>query len=189
MIWFTADTHFGHFNIVKYCNRPFKTLGEMDETMIRNWNEKVGNNDIVYHLGDFCLKEPDKYLERLNGIIYFIRGSHDKKIKVCSKIKEISEIKILNIPNNNVIVLCHYAMRTWARSHYNTWQLYGHSHGRLEPQGKQMDVGVDCNNFFPVSFKEVENVMSKRPDNFNLIKKDDTRHIDMPSEGGFKEAK
>ena len=167
--WFTADDHFGHANIIKYCNRPFKNVEEMDEILINNWNSKVGANDIVYFLGDFCLKEPGRYLDRLNGVIYFIRGSHDKKIKVCDKIKEISDIKIITIPNNNIIVLCHYAMRTWARSHYNTWQLYGHSHGRLESQGKQMDVGVDCNNFSPVSLAEVITIMNNKPNNFNFV--------------------
>jgi calcineurin-like phosphoesterase family protein len=62
-------------------------------------------------------------------------------------------------------------MRVWPRSHYNSWQLYGHSHGRLEPVGKQWDVGVDNNNFYPVSFDQLVEIMKNRPDNFNLVKK------------------
>lgn len=168
--FFTADNHFGHANIIRYCNRPFKSIGEMDEVLINNWNVTVDTNDIVFHLGDFCMGDPDKYLNRLNGVIYFIRGSHDKHIKICDKIKSIKDMQTITI-NDSVITLCHYAMRTWPRSHYNTWQLYGHSHGKLEPQGKQMDVGVDCNNFYPVSFDELEEYMRQRPDNFNYVGK------------------
>jgi len=168
--WFISDCHFGHTNIIKYCNRPFKSVEKMDEVLIRNWNSKVKPGDIVYYLGDFCMGDPDYYLNKLNGDIYFIRGSHDKKIKICDKIKEIADIKIIDIPNvNNIIVLCHYAMRTWPGSHYNSWQLYGHSHGRLEPQGKQMDVGVDCNNFSPISLSEVIRIMNSKPNNFDFV--------------------
>ena len=54
--WFTADTHLGHQNIIKYCNRPFKTLDEMDTAIIRNWNERVDPDDTVLVLGDFCFR-------------------------------------------------------------------------------------------------------------------------------------
>jgi calcineurin-like phosphoesterase family protein len=71
--------------------------------------------------------------------------------------------------------VCHYAMRTWARSHYNSYQLHGHSHGRLEPIGKQWDIGVDNNDFYPVSLDGIAEIMSKRPDNPNFIgKKNET---------------
>ncbi len=80
--WFTADTHFGHANIIKYCNRPFGSSVEMNETMISNWNKVVQPGDIVYHLGDFCFGrkgyEFDIYFNRLNGLIVFIKGNHDK---------------------------------------------------------------------------------------------------------------
>jgi calcineurin-like phosphoesterase family protein len=67
------------------------------------------------------------------------------------------------------IVLCHYAMRVWPRSHYNSIQLHGHSHGRLLPIGKQWDVGVDNNNYHPVPFDQIIEIMSVREDNFNLV--------------------
>ena len=69
------------------------------------------------------------------------------------------------------IVICHYAMKTWAKSHYNSWQLFGHSHGELKGVGKQMDIGVDTHNFYPYSFNEIKRIMSKKEDNFNLVKK------------------
>jgi len=68
-----------------------------------------------------------------------------------------------------VVVVCHYAMRVWPKSHYNSWQLYGHSHGRLGGIGKQYDIGVDNNNFYPVSFNEICEIMQNKPDNSNLV--------------------
>ncbi len=61
MLWFTADHHFGHANIIRYCNRPFASAEEMDATLVHLWNETVGRDDIVYHLGDFTLQPLDKF--------------------------------------------------------------------------------------------------------------------------------
>jgi calcineurin-like phosphoesterase family protein len=69
-----------------------------------------------------------------------------------------------------LIIVDHYAMRRWSRSHYNSWQLFGHSHGKLEPSGKQWDIGVDNNNFYPVSFNQLKKIMKERPDNENLVR-------------------
>jgi calcineurin-like phosphoesterase family protein len=143
-------------------------VGEMDEILINNWNSKVSNEDLVYHLGDFCMGDPNKYLDRLNGTISFIRGSHDKKIKYCKKIKEINDMKTINI-DGNVIILCHYCLKTWPRSHYNTIHLFGHSHGHLKEEGKSLDVGVDSHNFSPLSLNEVITIMKNKPDNFNFV--------------------
>jgi calcineurin-like phosphoesterase family protein len=77
-----ADTHFNHTNIIKYCERPFADAEEMDETMIRNWNQVVSPNDTVYHLGDFAFGPGAKqmvegYVRRLNGKIILVKGNHD----------------------------------------------------------------------------------------------------------------
>ncbi len=80
-IFFTSDQHFGHKNIIKFSNRPFNSVEEMDEMMIQRWNEKVGETDEVYHLGDVGLASSGKLrkiLERLNGKIYLIKGNHEK---------------------------------------------------------------------------------------------------------------
>lgn len=81
MIFLISDTHFSHTNIIKYCNRPFKDVEEMNEIIINKWNSVVKENDIVYHLGDFALynAELKKLVNRLNGKIYLIRGNHDRK--------------------------------------------------------------------------------------------------------------
>lgn len=166
-IFFIADEHLGHKNIIKYCNRPFNSVEEMDETIINNHNSVVSDNDIVFHLGDFTLRSKAiayGYLDRLKGEHICLRGSHDNWLPKSAPF--IVQETIENIK----ITMCHYAMRVWHCSHYNSWQLYGHSHGNLEPRGKQWDVGVDNNNFYPLSFEQVKEIMNKRPDNFNLVK-------------------
>ena len=81
-VYFTSDTHFYHSNIIGFCKRPFKNVEDMNETLIENWNRVVGQDDIVFHLGDFCMggsHEWTKILNRLNGKIYLILGNHDLK--------------------------------------------------------------------------------------------------------------
>jgi len=166
MIWFTADEHYGHTNIIKYCKRPFKVYTEMNETLIANHNALVQEKDFVYHLGDFTLDtDAYRYIKRLNGEHIFLRGSHDRWMKPSSRDPYLIETTIESQP----VVLCHYAMRRWSRSHYGAWQLYGHSHGRLEPVGKQWDVGVDNNGFCPVSFNQLKVIMAKQPNNEDHI--------------------
>lgn len=165
MIYFTSDLHFDHKNVIEFCNRPFKDVADMNQGLIDNWNAKVRPDDEVYVLGDFSFGNPDHSAPHLNGRKYLIKGNHDaKKIKKLEPyfewIKNIHEMKW----NGNYIVMCHYAMRTWNKSHYGSWHLYGHSHGSLEkePWGKSMDVGVDSNNYMPISIVEVSEIMDKR---------------------------
>lgn len=167
MYYFTSDEHMAHRNIIKYCNRPFDSVEEMDTTIIHNHNEMVSKNDVVIHLGDFTLKKQKKevyeYIQQLNGTHMFLRGSHDRWL---NKNHQMIWEKIIE---GVFIVACHYAMRVWARSHYNSWHIYGHSHGQLESQGKSHDVGVDNNNFYPVSFDQLKEIMKDKPDNFNKV--------------------
>jgi calcineurin-like phosphoesterase family protein len=156
MYFFTADEHYGHSNIIKYCNRPFKDVNHMNETLIRNHNEVVGEDDIVVHAGDFALdRDAEQYIRRLNGQHIFLEGSHDRWLQ---NGKQMWEKKI----EGQLVVACHYAMRRWPKSHYGSWNVYGHSHGKLEPIGKQHDVGVDNNHFYPVSFYQLKSIMDKR---------------------------
>jgi len=155
MYWFTADEHYGHFNIIKYCNRPFASVIEMDETIIKNHNAIVNLSDTVIHVGDFTLGKKERaglYIKQLKGNHVFIQGSHDYWLKNAVQIWERT-IEGIHI------VACHYAMRRWSKSHYGSWQIYGHSHGNLQPEGLQYDVGVDNNNFYPVSFEDLKKIM------------------------------
>jgi calcineurin-like phosphoesterase family protein len=173
MIWFTADTHFGHANIIKYCNRPFPNVEVMNNTIKDNWNRVVRPQDTIYILGDVAMKisyyEIRKILSTLNGQKYVILGDHDKQIWKCTDlIEEITPLKKITIDNIS-ITLCHYCMRVWWKSHFNSWHLFGHSHGYLDAIGKSHDVGVDNNNFTPISFDELKIIMNNKPNNFNYI--------------------
>ena len=170
--WFSADEHYGHSNIIKYCNRPFSSAEEMNATMIENHNKLVGGGDCTVHVGDFSFCDERKTLDiiaQLNGSHIFIRGSHDGWLKgqhQYSKSKQIWTKKV----HGQMICCCHYAMRVWPQSHYGSWHLYGHSHGLLKGQhGKSMDVGVDCWGFRPLSFNEVKRYMQTAPENTNLV--------------------
>ena len=165
----TADQHFGHDNIRTFCKRPFKSVEEMDHELIKRHNEVVSEGDIVIHAGDFAFRNKISaydYQAKLKGRHIFLVGSHDHWMLDQSKYQYIWEGKILGQP----IVVCHYAMRTWKKSHYNSWQLFGHSHGKLEGVGKQMDIGVDTNNYYPYSWVQIKKIMETKEDNFNLIK-------------------
>ena len=160
-IFFTADLHLNHSNILHYCKRPFKNVQEMDETIIKNFTGLLKKGDILYILGDLTFKRAyaENFLRIIKSIgveIHFIIGNHDKDggtlniIKsYCKSVSEIKEIKI----EGQKIVLCHYPMRSWNGSFHGSWHLYGHVHGRLNLVLKAYDVGVDCNNFMPVSFE------------------------------------
>ena len=175
MIWFTADFHLSHQNIIKYCNRPFTNVDDLNNTIFINMSKCLKSGDTLFFLGDLTFDEyiAEDFFSNFRHItIHFIVGNHDSKKVIaiaseyCASISELKDIKIENQP----ISLCHYAMRVWHRSHYNAWQLYGHSHAKLEPIGKQYDVGVDNNNFMPVSFNELVEIMDKQPNNFNYIR-------------------
>jgi calcineurin-like phosphoesterase family protein len=156
--FFTSDTHFDHKNIIEYSNRPFSSVGEMNEKLIQNWNEVVSKDDVIYHLGDFAFTNPSKFLTRLNGKIFTINGSHDDKN--WPYLMEIYPEGLKDeFGNKRLIVLCHYAMRSWGKSHYASWHLFGHHHGKLESYGLSFDVGVDCNNYYPFSLEDVAKKM------------------------------
>jgi calcineurin-like phosphoesterase family protein len=79
--WLTSDTHFGHENIIKYSNRPFKTVKEMNEALLDYWNQTVKPNDFVWHLGDVAMGHFDEsweYVKKLNGTIFLVIGNHDR---------------------------------------------------------------------------------------------------------------
>lgn len=173
--YFTSDTHYFHANIIKYSNRPFSSVDEMNEHLISEHNKIVKPEDELYHLGDFGFASNSKLLEvisRLNGHKHFIYGNHDKAIMSDPKsfigkngfesIQYYKEIKRDNV----TICLFHYGARVWNKSHHGSYFLYGHSHGSLPPFNRSVDVGVDAkfinNEYRPVSLEEIHNFMSKQ---------------------------
>lgn len=176
-IFFTSDHHFNHAGIIEYCERPFKNVWAMNTYLIDKWNEKITNEDTVYYLGDFGFGDCGEIIKQLRySSIQLIRGDHDKNQTTCFNdrfhVREdrIFEFKAGKWPEQIQIILCHWCMRAWPRSHYGTWHLFAHSHGRLEPIGKSWDAGVDNNNFEPLSLDEISDIMRDRPNNPNLVK-------------------
>lgn len=161
-IWFTADNHFGHKNIIKYCNRPFKSAADMDQAMIANWNRVVHANDMVFHLGDVAFMEVGKakhILQGLHGKIVLITGNHDKtRLETLPRWEAVHNYLETTIEGQR-IVLSHYAMEDWNGAFHGSWMLHGHSHGRLDKGNNRVDVGVDCWNYTPVSFEELKRGM------------------------------
>jgi len=160
---------------MRYCERPFATVEEMDDTILGNLENCVNKGDTLYFLGDLTFKTDlaKRFFNVLKEVeVHFIEGNHDKK-QVLNYVRDRSasyslrkDIKI----GEQKITLSHFSMRVWNKSHFDSWMLYGHSHGGLAPVGKQWDVGVDSNNFMPLSFEQIKIIMEGRPHNFNFLK-------------------
>lgn len=176
-IFFTSDIHFGHTNVIKYCNRPFETAEVMDKEIVRRWNQKVSPRDDVYILGDVGLCPTDylcKVLSQLNGNLFLVAGNHDKGHRKNDHFRKqfawIKDLYTLKVQDDDApqgirrIELCHYSMRAWNKHGYGSWMLYGHSHGTLpdDPHALSIDVGMDCHDFAPISYEEIKDIMSKK---------------------------
>lgn len=168
MLFFTADLHLSHDNIRRYCDRPFSSSEEMDTEIIRRWNEVVGKGDTVWVLGDFAFAHHTKvirFIEALNGNINFIRGNHDKDLEAALRLMKRPLRDVYSAKDGgDQFWLSHYAHLVWPRSHHGSYHLHGHSHGCLaeDPRARRMDVGVDANNYTPVSVIQVREYMAKK---------------------------
>lgn len=139
-IFYIADTHFSHKNILRFDNRPFETVDEMDKTLMKNWNNAVGKNDTVMILGDFCWLKEDRWieiLEHLNGNKVLIKGNHCLKHmsgKLKDMFQDIKDYKEIT-DNGRHIIMCHYPILAY-KSSYNptTYMLHGHTHKTREQQ-------------------------------------------------------
>lgn len=169
--WFTADDHFNHGNIIKYCNRPFKNVEEMNETIISKHNARVDDDDIVFDLGDFMFRnspggkpgegKQDKslvFLRRLKGRRINVKGNHDRNnsLKTCIE-------KIYIRYGGYDICLVHNPAHADPKCELN---LVGHVHSawkikRLNAKSIMINVGVDVHNFSPISFDEIQKCISQ----------------------------
>lgn len=174
MIYYTSDLHLGNTNIIKYENRPWGTVEEMDRGLIGNWNQVISHDDEVYVLGDFCFNGANtviNYLENLNGHIHFIRGNHDRFMSqqifqdYClgnSRVKNEGWYKHM-YDREQELVLCHFPILYWdGMDDGGAVHLYGHMHSRpnmQHPHSDAFNVGVDVNNYRPVT---LEQLLAKR---------------------------
>lgn len=172
MIYFTADTHFYHSNVINLNGRPFENLDDMHKTMIRNWNAYVSDRDEIYILGDFIHKgtglEANEVLKKLKGKKYLIRGNHDKYLNDegfdPQAFEWIKDYYVLDYKKRK-FVLFHYPILEWAGYFGDAIHLYGHVHNsskdpsqkdRLTILGdRAYNVGVDVNHYFPISIETI----------------------------------
>ncbi len=171
MVYFIADTHFGHENIIKLCSRPFSLLKEMDEELIARWNARVNGGDTVYILGDILWEtcNPEDFLPRLNGKKILIAGNHDKKwLKKYGGqfFEEVTFFKEIRLDGKD-ITLCHYPLVEWdgcrkEGSKKLGWHIYGHIHNNYLPEYRNLflsshalNAGADITDFAPAAFEEL----------------------------------
>ncbi len=167
-VWVVSDLHINHKNILEYAKRPFKTLEEHNEAIIKGWQETVGPDDLVLLLGDVMLgpkAEMAKYLNRLTGHIILVRGNHDQA--VC-KLPELNVRFEMVTPylevahRGDCAALSHFPIEVWNNAQRGFWQLHGHSHGTSRKIGRWLDVGLDAfcrQDFRPRSWQDVAKYM------------------------------
>lgn len=174
--WFTSDPHFYHIKVATGGRRPFSSVDEMNSELISRYNNKVKDKDSVYILGDFSFGtegQTHDILNQLKGKKHLILGNHDRLFLKNTNlhyhfewIKHLAEVKIQDHEDrfHRQITLCHYSMKVWNKRHFGAWQLYGHSHGYMpdDPNSLQIDVGVDCHNYEPISFEEIKAIMKTK---------------------------
>ena len=164
---YTADTHFGHYNVIRFCDRPFASAEEMDEAMIQNWNDRVTGNDTVYILGDMFFRSTNAegILKRLKGKKRLIVGNHDGSwmTKFDYARYFFSVDKFLETSDGKrSLTLCHYPMLSWKHAK-RSYMIHGHIHNDtradfwplIAARENVLNAGVDINSFKPVTFDEL----------------------------------
>lgn len=177
MIFFTSDTHFNHSNILKYCSRPWKTVEEMNEGLIKNWNEVVGHDDTVYHLGDFAMgnrKTIPEILSMLNGRIVLIRGNHDfsKSLDFFSEVHSSLELDLNGcrfemahdpgrLKQDLDFAFCGHVHEQWSKRdpgeviEADVVSDHRYQHPKIIPTVRIYNVGVDVRGYRPRTLNEI----------------------------------
>jgi calcineurin-like phosphoesterase family protein len=182
--FFTSDLHFGHANIIKYCDRPFSSVDEMNEIIISRWNDVVTPEDTVYVLGDVAMgkiKETLPLCLQLNGTKHLISGNHDRCHPVMKNFLENRQMyydagfesineQWLDLNLGDALVdMCHFPFEgdshdedrfdDWRPTDRGQWLLHGHVHEKWQVRGKMINCGVDVWNFSPVPVDTVRQIM------------------------------
>jgi calcineurin-like phosphoesterase family protein len=179
-VWFTSDCHFCHANVIKYDNRPFNDVEEMNERLILNWNSVVGEKDVVFYLGDLSFDRgggnTERIVNELNGKIHYILGNHDdeRDIRKLNRFETISDYVNLSINDldnprkKQGIMMMHYPILSWDKAHHGDWHLHGHCHQSLVTQNpeyykrKVLDMGCNGWEYRPVSYNEIKAIMAAK---------------------------
>ena len=176
MYWYTGDHHAGHDKIREHARRPFASLEEMVEELVRRHNEVVSARDTVFILGDFAYRlaprHAVKLLERFKGRKQLIYGNHDRKLWLKAQHKGLLdplvhsgalrilgdrfEQKITHKGEKLRIVLDHYPIHSWNAKMHGSWHIHGHCHNNLDrAMPHRVDAGVDAWNYYPASLEQI----------------------------------
>lgn len=169
MKFYIADTHFGHENCIRFDERPFTSVNEMDHILIMNWNARVQPEDEVYILGDFVYRNQNHdfewYLRQLNGHKFLVIGNHDGKLlqdtNAMKYFEGVDQMMHVN-DEGNAICLCHYPILSWNKKLHGSYHIYGHIHANIDEdyecikkQERALNAGCMINGYMPVTFKEL----------------------------------
>lgn len=161
-IWYTADTHFGHENIIPFAGRPFRTANHMDKVLIENMWKVVQPDDSLYIVGDFAFgptaKDPE-WLQMIFGQLpgaeqHLVVGNHDHALTQAlpwTTVTHLTEVA----DNGKTNVLCHYPMITWNGARKGALQIFGHVHSQWYGTRNAVNVGVDVWNYTPVALPDI----------------------------------
>lgn len=165
--YYISDTHLGHEAIIKFCERSFETVDEMDRKIVNNWNDVVGEEDEVYIIGDFMYRSkhhPEYYLHQLKGKKHLVLGNHDRwtnQVDLPIYFESVTQIKEISDQSRH-IVLCHYPMVEWPRYYKGSIHIFGHIHNKkngaydyYSNQDNMFNAGADINNFTPVTLQQL----------------------------------
>lgn len=167
MIYYISDTHFGHEKIINMCNRPYNNIKDMNEDIIKRWNNKVKPEDDIYFLGDFAYKisniDAISILKRLNGKKHFIKGNHDKEsfLNTITENKLVEEVNYYQEINDNGrrVILFHYPIEDWNGQYHGSYHLFGHIHNNKNNYYRiiknRFNVSIETVNYEPQTLDEI----------------------------------
>ena len=156
-IFLTSDLHLGHENIIKYCNRPFDSVHEMNSVLIENWNKTINKNDIVYFLGDLAFSRGNKekvlcFMNSLNGKKIFIRGNHDRFLKSYHHLILKYKGKSFYLVHNPYDI----------PSYWKGWAICGHTHNKgqfIDKIKKRINVSTELTEYCPISLDKIMRII------------------------------
>ena len=183
-VFFTSDTHYNHTNICRGVTkwtdaeditRDFNTLDEMNDRIVRGINDTVGQDDILFHLGDWSFggfESIYKFRDRINcNNIHLVLGNHDHHIErdrdgIRFMFESVNQYLELEVNRQYNFALMHYPIMSWNKMNDGVIHLHGHVHlppHRRIGKGRMMDVGVDGNGLDPISMTKVLTLLNSRP--------------------------
>ena len=172
--WYTSDTHFGHENVIRFCNRPFDNIEQMDKCIIESLTAHVGPEDDLWILGDFAFGPKAKESSYLSEVFeqlpgarkHLIVGNHDQAPTLALPWESTSHIaEVRGGPKNQAHTLCHYPRITWNHARREAMQLFGHVHNNWLGSKNSVNVGVDVWDFAPVRFDDIAHRAQSLPVN------------------------